>query len=217
MFSDHAHWDAMSEIITKGVTYSLEDLPECICKEDLEHMIARDNQKSATSKENSDSLLQNYEKEVQRGWMLPVTFECVTKLKVAGDITAGVASQLTIDYKGNHKTKRRTTHDTSFPSPSEKLINNRIFRELLTNCFYGYCLIHILHMIHIMRYIHPKICILICKLDLDTSYRHLNVLALVAVLTITIIRRLHISSYAYYLVLQTVLITSAWLMSRSWT
>ena len=190
LFSDHVHWEDMSSIITKGVTYSLEDLPESVRKEDLNHMIARGNHKSATSKENEEYLLQNYEKEVTRGWMLPVTFECVTKIKDAGVIPAGVATQFTIDDKGNRKTKRRTTHDASFPPPSEKSINNRMFRELLTNCFYGYCLIRILHVIHIMRYTHPCMRILICKLDLDAAYRRLHVLAAMAVLTITIIRKI---------------------------
>ena len=106
-----------------------------MCKEDLEHMIVRGNQKSATSKENVDSLLQNYENEVHRGSMLSVTFECVTKIKVAGVIPVEVASQFIIDDKGNRRTKRRTTHDVSFAPPSEKLINNRMFRELFTNYF----------------------------------------------------------------------------------
>ena len=65
LFTYHVHWDDMSSIITKGVTYSLEDLPESLRREDLDHMIARRNHKSTTSKENEDSLLQNYEMEVQ--------------------------------------------------------------------------------------------------------------------------------------------------------
>ena len=65
-----------------------------------------------------------------------------------------------------------------------------MFRELLTIFFNGYCLIHILHVIHIMRYTHPCMRILIYKLDLDASYRRLHVLAVMAVLTITIIKNI---------------------------
>ena len=67
--------------------------------------------------------------------MLPVTFKCVTQIKGAGVIPFGVASQFTTDEKGDRKTKCRTIYDASFPPPSEKSINNRMFRELLTNCF----------------------------------------------------------------------------------
>ena len=98
-------------------------------------MISRGNHKLATSKEHADSLLQNYEKEVERWWMLPVTFECVTKIKGAGVITVVVASQFTIDDKRNRKIKLCTTHNASFPPPSEKSINSRMFRELLTKIF----------------------------------------------------------------------------------
>ena len=190
LLHDHEHWEKMSEIITNGVSYSLEDLPEHVQKEDLRFMIKRGNHKSATSKENEPTLINNYTKEVEQGWMLPVTSKCVIKIKYAGVIPVGVATQFTIDDKGNRKTKRRTTHDASFPPPSEKSINNRMFRELLTNCFYGYCLIRILHVIHIMRYTYPQIRILICKLDLDAAYRRLHVLAAMAVLTITIIKNI---------------------------
>ena len=43
-------------------------------------MISRVNHKSATSKENEDSLINNYTKEVELGWMLPVIFESVRKV-----------------------------------------------------------------------------------------------------------------------------------------
>ena len=190
LLSQHEHWDKMEQIVTTGVTYPLEHLPEHIRKEDLHFMIDRGNHQSATSKENEASLLKNYAKEVERGWMLPTTIESVNKIKGACVIPVGVATQFTIDEKGNRKFKRRTTHDASFPPPSEQSINNRMFRELLTNCFYGYCMIRLLHAIHIMRWTCPNLRILICKLDLDAAYRRLHVLAAMAVLTITIIRKI---------------------------
>ena len=49
-------------------------------------MIARDNRKSASSAENKEILLSNYTKEVDQGWMLPVTLESVRKIKGAGVI-----------------------------------------------------------------------------------------------------------------------------------
>ena len=46
-----------------------------------------------------------------------------------------------------------------------------MFRDLLLTCFYGHCLICILHAIHIMRYTYPNYYILISKLDADAAYR----------------------------------------------
>ena len=50
---------------------------------------------------------------------MPVTIKCVTKIDDASVIPVGVATQFSIDEKGNRKTKRRTTHDASFPPPSQ--------------------------------------------------------------------------------------------------
>ena len=161
----------MKDIISNGVSYPLENLPDKTRKEDLEFMIKRGNHKSALSKENEAKLSENYAKEVKHGWMMPVTVECVTKIDDAGVIPVGVATQFSIDEKGNRKTKRRTTHDASFPPPSQQSINNRMFRELLTLCFYGHCLIRILHAIHIIRYTYPNLRIFITKLNLDAAYR----------------------------------------------
>ena len=119
LFEDHEHWDKMRDIISNGVSYPLEDLPEQTRKEDLEFIIRCGNHKSALSKENEEKLLENYAKEVKHGWMMLVTIECVTKIDDASVIPVGVATQFSIDEKGNRKTKRRTTHDASFPPPSQ--------------------------------------------------------------------------------------------------
>ena len=100
----------MKDIVQNGITYQLDDISEKERKLDLDHMIARGNHKSASSPENIKSLLENYEKEVKYGWMLPITVECVKKIKGAGVIPVGVAQQLTISDKGKRKTKYRTTH-----------------------------------------------------------------------------------------------------------
>ena len=75
LLQDHEHWDTTSNIITSIVSYSLEDLPEHMRKEDLEFMIKRGNHKSATSQENESTFLKNYTKGVERGWIFPVTLE----------------------------------------------------------------------------------------------------------------------------------------------
>ena len=96
----------MKEIISTGVTYSLEDLPKAIREEYLEHMIKLGNHKSALYPDNGTKLMSNYKKEVQHGWILPVTLECVNGIKGASVIPVGVATQFSIDDKDNRKVKR---------------------------------------------------------------------------------------------------------------
>lgn len=79
LFNKHERWDKMKDIISIGVTYPLEDLPEAIYKENVKHTINRGNHKSAFSPENESKFINNFEKEVQHGWLRPVTIECVFK------------------------------------------------------------------------------------------------------------------------------------------
>ena len=128
----------------------MEEISNKEQKSDLLEMIERGNHKSASDKDNNPTLLKNYTKEVQHGWMLPVTTESLKRIKGAEVIPIGVAQHSSIDEAGDKYTKRRTTHDASFPPPSGKSVNNRLVRELLEPCFYGHCLIRLLHGIHQM-------------------------------------------------------------------
>ena len=186
----HEHWKKMNEIITTGLDYPLTDLPDKILKADVTAMIAQGNHKSATTPAVAQTLLKNYTKEVEHGWMLPVTLESVAKIKGAGVIPIGVAQQHTIDEKGKRYTKYRTTHDASFPPPSEQSINDRLIKSTLYPCYYGHYLIRILHLIHKMRLTHPRIRIFITKIDLDAAYRRIHVVTRMAALAITIIKRI---------------------------
>ena len=153
-------------------------------------MIARGNHKSAKETDYIPTLIENYEKVIRYGWMLPVTIKSVRKIKGASVIPVGIAKQFTIDNKGNRKTKRRTTHDAAFPPLSQQSINISMIRDLLTECFYRHCLLRILHAIHIIRLTCPELAILIAKLDIDATYRRLHVVATMVVNSITIIKRI---------------------------
>ena len=118
LFCHHAQWDKMSKIISEGLSYPMEDISNTEQKDDLLRMIERGNHKSASTKENEPTLLKNYTKEVQHGWMLPVTTESLKRIKGAAIIPIGVAQQSSIDEAGDKYTKRRTTYDAYFPPPS---------------------------------------------------------------------------------------------------
>ena len=165
----------MREIITEGIDYPLEDLSEDERIRDLDHLIERGNHRSAMKPiENFETLKRNYEAEVQKGWMLPIPVTCLRKVKGAAVIPVGVHTQFTIDEKGERKTKRRTTHDASFQPPSNKSINTRMNRDALHECFYGHCMLRVLHKLHSMRVRHPALRILLIKIDLDAAYRRLH-------------------------------------------
>ena len=171
LWQNHALWPKMKEIIEGGVNYPLEDIPEEERKTDLEHMMKRGNHFLARRPiENFRKLKENYRTEVEKGWMLPLPARCLRKVRGAAVIPVGVHTQFTINEKGERGIKRRTTHDASFAPPSNKSVNQRMDREALQECFYGHCLLRVLHRIHNMRVRHPKLRILLIKLDLDAAY-----------------------------------------------
>ena len=67
----------------------------------------------------------------------------------------------------------RVNHDCSFPGPSGLSVNNRVQQKSLQPCFYGFCLLRILHMISTMRIKCPTKTNLIGKTDLDAAYRQI--------------------------------------------
>lgn len=70
-----------------GVHYPLKEISEEERKEDLEHIIRRGNHKSAIIiHKNASTLISNYEKKVENGWMLPILSRCLPKLKGAAVI-----------------------------------------------------------------------------------------------------------------------------------
>ena len=69
-------------------------------------------------------------------------------------------------------------------------MNERLQRDLLTECYYSNYLLRLLHCIHVMRLKYPSMQIFILKLDLDAEYQQLHVTSGMAVLTITIIQKI---------------------------
>ena len=110
-----------------------------------------------------------------------------TKHKNVGVVTLGVEEQFSINEKGERYVKIRVTHDCSFPGPSGLSVNNRVQRESLQPCFYGFCLLRILYMISAMQSRWPTKRILIGKTDLDAAYRQIHAHANIASTCIVIV------------------------------
>ena len=186
----HEYWKTISSILFEGADYPCNSAPtEEDRLADLEYMISRGNHQSTLVEENEKAMLKNYRKEVDKGWMIPISLDTARKLKNARVIPVGVASQWTIDPTGKRKVKRRLTHDCSFAPPSGHSINNDIDDSLIDDCVFGHCLRRIIHGIHSQRQRNPQKRILIAKIDLDAAYRRLVVHPKWAVTSLSIINQ----------------------------
>ena len=195
----HCHIDfhKFVDICLEGARYGFKDnleYPEETRRSDLRAAIKKGNNKSASKTEDLPILDKNYNKEVSKGWMIPFTKECIVKIKGAGVIPIGLASQWTLDAEGNKVPKRRTAHDLSRPMESGNSVNNMVDETKLDECLFGYCLLRMLHRIHHMRESYPTTPILMSKIDLDAAFRRLHIFIDHALMTFTIIRNV-----AYFL------------------
>ena len=121
---------------------------------------------------------------------MPLTIESLQSIKKSGVVPLGVAEEFSINKKGGRYIKGRVTHDFSFPGPSGLSVNNRVQQESLQPCFYGFCLLRILHMISAMRSIWPTKIIIILKTDLDAAYLRIHANARTALTCIAIVEEL---------------------------
>ena len=193
----HIDFPKFVDICTEGARYGFRDdlsYPEETRKSDLRAAIKKGNNKSASKVEDLPILDKNYNKEVSKGWMIPFTKECLEKIKGAGVIPIGLASQWTLDAEGNKVPKRRTAHDLSRPMDSGHSVNNMVDENKLDECLFGYCLLRMLHRIHHMRWRYPLTPILMSKIDLDAAFRRLHIFLPHALMQFTIIRNI-----AYFL------------------
>ena len=191
ILSHHIDWTKFESMCNVGVKYSFpKDLEYSkeTKQDDLLAAIEQGNNKSAQHPDVAKIMDKNYEKEVLKGWMIPFLASIITFIKNASLIPIGCASQWTIDESGNKIEKNRTTHDLSRPWASGNSVNNMLDEDLMEECLFGFCLLRVLHNIHMMRLMYPRTCIFIGKIDLDAAFRRVHVWIRHALLAFTIIR-----------------------------
>jgi len=191
LLENHEDWPLFRDILTKGCDYKLEEEPnEKTRMEDLQSMLQRGNHKSAQSIENAAAVSKAFEKEVSRGWLLPITIESLTKINKLSIIPLGVATQATIDEFGNRIPKKRVTHDASFQAPSGHSINDLVQEDLLQDCIYGHCMRRVLHGIHNIRFHNKNNKIFMSKYDMDAAYRRLHSITSHALKCVTVVGKI---------------------------
>ena len=180
IFSGHPFWKRMKRTLTAGAELPLEPISERDRKAIMAAALEYGNHKSA--EKNAPAVISILTKEVYKGWQLPLP---VQKLhKIPGVIVGpmGLVSQTSIDEHGNTIPKHRLTHDQSFNYDLEniKSVNERVRKDLLSQCVYGFALKRFIHSIVALRTEFPDTPLLMSKLDFKSAYRHVHFCALSA-------------------------------------
>ena len=185
------NWNMIEEILTKGCVYPLKKPQnEEIRLRDLKANIRRGNHKSCEKPHLAKSLDENIDKELRRGYLIPLPVEYLKNLKNAGVIPMGMSEQFTINEEGKRVPKPRPCHDASFPMESGYSVNDDHDLALLSPCQYGHCLRRVIHAILRIRQEFEDEIIYIIKYDFEAAYRRLHVFPQHAVLTIIVVKML---------------------------
>ena len=171
----HPRWEKLKELLSKGADFPLIDLPEKTRRLDLQKSYQRGNHKSAIREENF--LAEATVKEIKKGWVLILPEDKYDSIPGLVLNPMGVATHLGVTADGTFKSKRRVTHDLSFPGfYSEESVNSRIEKHSLEPIMFGHTLLRIIHYIVNLRTRHPHAIIWIRKEDFKSAFRrtHLN-------------------------------------------
>jgi hypothetical protein len=112
--------------------------------------------------------------DIELGYSIPITVDCIRKLKHAEVYPIGLQHQQTIDETGAIIPKKRISHDLSNRKVIGRSINQRVIEEELPSVLYGYSLLRFLHVIHNIRRHHPNKPIVCNKIDIKKAYRRLH-------------------------------------------
>jgi hypothetical protein len=172
IFPGHPLWTRMRRSILHGADFPLRPIPEEARRTDLNDALEYGNHKSALK--GTAELLEMLEKEVQKGWQLPLPIDRLHEILdlILGPL--GLAGQMTIDEDGNIVPKNRLTHDQSMAFSSGLPVNARVIEEDLTACAYGFALRRFIHYIVDLRAKFPGIAILLSKFDFKSAYRRVH-------------------------------------------
>jgi hypothetical protein len=150
---------------------------------------ARGNHKSA--KNEPDQIDRLLKKEVDHGFAIPVPIDIVAKIKHSSVQPIGLAKQLGLSSDRTRKIKYRMTQDLSYSHTRTAkglpvFVNGRIGMDAYSEMIFGWCLLHIIHLILLLRLHFPHSRILISKYDYSDAYRRMTHSASAAAQTIAV-------------------------------
>jgi len=182
----HHSFERFKSNYINGIDYPIEPLDDEARISMLAKSIDRGNHKSALSDEERPHVTKLMSQDVELGYGIPLTVDCVTKIQGAEVYPVGCQNQQTIDEKGNVIPKKRVTHDLSFNRREGQSVNQRVREEELPGVMFGHAMRRYLHLIHHIRRNHPDKRILCNKVDVEKAYRRLHTKATTAVKCIAI-------------------------------
>jgi hypothetical protein len=162
-------------MLSQGSTFPLKDQDVETNLKDFDGALSYGNHKSA--KRDHKTLLGHLNKELSKGWIIPLLPSDARKIPNALISPLGVVTQSTINEHGEIIPSSRVTHDLSFPGKfSQSSVNSRTDFEQLEPCRYGHMLLRTIHQIVALRLKHPSDPIVMQKIDFKSAYRrqHLN-------------------------------------------
>eukprot|EP00956_Cyclotella_meneghiniana_P033327 scaffold95026_cov46-Cyclotella_meneghiniana.AAC.2 len=174
LFSRHPGYPLFRWNTIHGIDYPADDLPEPARIRDLFEQIEKGNHKSALHKDARKHVDKAMISDIELGYGIPITIDCIKKLKDAEVYPIGLQHQLTIDENGNIIPKKRISHDLSNKRDVGRSINQRVKEHLLPTVLYGYALLRFLHLIHNIRWNNPNKVILMNKIDIEKAYRRFH-------------------------------------------
>ena len=174
LLSHHPNYKLFRWNTTHGIDYPISELPEKDRVEELTRQLDKGNHKSALTKEAKEHVDKAMLSDISLGYGIPLSIDCIRKLKHAEVYPVGLQHQRTINELGQIIPKKRMSHDLSNRKNEGKSINQRVIEENLPSVLYGYSLLRYLHLIHHIRRNHPSEIILCNKIDIEKAYRRFH-------------------------------------------
>ena len=176
LLGHHHRWQALQERLEQGADFPLAKISEETRQKDFDAAFQRGNHKSATT--HLPFLASALKGEVEKGWAIIIKKEDARhypKLELA---PMGVAEQTGISATGEFVTKKRITHDLSYPGAfSGQSVNSRVDDSLLEPCMFGHTLLRVVHRIVHFRIRNPNKIVWIRKEDFKSAYRRVHLRA----------------------------------------
>lgn len=131
LFSHHPSYPLYRWNTTHGIDYPLQELDEDTRLTELEQQLTRGNHKSALEPDAKQYVDKAMISDIELGYGIPMTMECVKELKHAEVYPIGLQHQKTIDETGRIIPKKRISHDLSNNKTVGNSINQRIQEEFV--------------------------------------------------------------------------------------
>jgi len=186
LLTHHPSFERFKRNHAHGIDYPLEPLPEEERIAMLQNTIERGNHNSALSEEKRPHVTKRMVQDVELGYGISLTVKGINKIPGAKVYPVGCQTQLTIDENRNVIPKKRVIHDLSHNRREGQSVNQRVREEELPGVMFGHAILRFLHLVHHLRWHHPRDRILMNKIDVEKAYRRLHTKASFAVKCIAI-------------------------------